>query len=850
MSAFAAWLRVAMVDLRGDLRRFGILLACLALGVATIAIVGSVGASLQAALDRDARLLLGGDLEAGLSYRKAEPAEREVFDSLGTVAEVIEVMGNGRRDQDNAFLSLKAIDANYPLIGSVAIADAVDPDAKPYDLLALRDGAYGMVPETLLFDRLGLGVGDRITVEGIDFEIRGVLSGSPDAITQTVQFGIPALISIEALDATGILQPGVLARYRYKMLLADTEFEEAKATILAAAPDAGWGINSPRDSTDDIARFFNIFSRFLTIVGLSALIVGGVGVSNAVAAYITERQRSIATLKALGATSTRILTHFLAQVIVLTFVGIVLGLVLGAAITAAAIPIVGSLLGINLPILIDPGSMAVASAFGLLVGFTFAFLPLKRAQTLRPALLFRAAGTAVESNLSWREIAGPGLWIPLLIAIGLIYALALFTTNRPELVFWYALGVLAAFIILRLAGALLQRLLRLVPSPPNSFVRNALKSIHRPGAPAPVVILSLGLGLALLLLIALIDNNLRHQLDREQVPPEAPNFVYMDLFEDEVDLLHEYAATEPRVAAFESTAMIRGAVTELNGESIGEVEAPSEEMAMAFDGDEFPLTASGPLPPRSTVVDGEWWPEDYDGDPLASVYVEMADALGIKVGDQLTFRIYGEEVRATVANLRDLDWRGGGVSFAFVLTPNIIDLFPVSYLGMLRTVPGSERDMQRELVENFPQLAFFPVSEALDVFSRILDSVTNAVAVIGGLAVVSGLLVLAGAMVAGRRQREADAVVMKVLGATRRDIVLTYLIEYGLLGALAAIIAAALSLFGAWAFVELVLELDYRVDPLVIVFVIVSTVALTIAVGVATTWSALSVKPAGFLREE
>lgn len=850
MSALRAWLRVAMVDLRGDLRRFGILLACLALGVATIAIVGSVGASLQAALDRDARLLLGGDIEAGLSYRKAEPNERALFDSFGTVSEVIEVMGNGRRDIDSAFLSLKAIDDKYPLVGSVSIEESVDPAAAPYDLLAFKDGAHGIVPETLLFDRLGLSIGDRITIEDVPFEIRGVLGGSPDAITQTMQFGIPALISIEALDATGILQPGVLARFRYKMLLEGIEFEEARDAIRAESPDAGWGINSPRDSTADIARFFNIFSRFLTIVGLSALIVGGVGVSNAVAAYVTERQRSIATLKALGATSTRILTHFLAQVIVLTLVGIVLGIVLGSAITAIAIPIVGALLGINLPLLIDPASTLIASAFGLLVGFTFAFLPLKRAQTLRPALLFRAAGSAVEGGLGWRDLLNPGLWVPLVIAIGAIYALALLTTNRPELVFWYAIGVVAAFIILRLAGALLQRLLRLVPPLPNTPLRNALKSIHRPGAPAPVVILSLGLGLALLLLIALIDNNLRHQLDREQVPPDAPNFVYIDLFEDEVETLHAYAATEPRVAAFESTAMIRGALGMLNGQPVGEVEAPSEEMAMAFEGGEFPLTASGPLPPRSTVVDGEWWPLDYEGEPLASVYTEMADAMGIKVGDVLTFRIYGEEVTATVANLRELDWRGGGVSFAFVLTPNIIDLFPVSYLGMLRTVPGEERDMQRALVENFPELAFFPVSDALDVFSRILDSVTNAVAVIGGLAVISGLLVLAGAMVAGRRQREADAVVMKVLGATRSDIVATYLIEYGLLGALAAIIAAGLSLFGAWAFVELVLELDYRVDPLVIIGVIVTTVALTIAVGVATTWSALSIKPAGYLREE
>lgn len=850
MKTLAAWLRVAMVDLRGDLRRFGILLACLALGVATISIVGSVGAALQAALDRDARLLLGGDLEAGLSYRAAEPAERELFASLGTMSEVIEVMGNGRVGEDNAFLALRAVDANYPLVGSVAVENAALPDAPLTELLAFRDDAWGMVAESLLFDRLGLTVGDRITVEEVTFELRGALAAVPDQITQSIQFGTPALIDLAALNATGILQPGVLARYRYKVLLEDGDFDDAAARIEAAFPDAGWGVNSPRDATADISRFFNIFSRFLTIVGLSALIVGGVGVSNAVAAYVNERQRSIATLKALGATSARILTHFLAQVVVLSLAGIALGLALGAAITVIALPIVGALLKISLPVVIDPASLLIASAFGILVGLAFAFLPLKRAETLRPALLFRAAGSGVEGGLGWRDLARPGLWAPLLVAIGAIYGLALLTTNRPILVFWYAVGIVGAFIVLRIAGFVLQWLLRFVPPLPNAALRNAFKSIYRPGAPAPIVILSLGLGLALLLLIALIDNNLRNQLDREAVPPDAPNFVYMDLFDDEVAELQAFAASEPRIETFESNAMIRGAMVSINGQPVGEIEAPSEEMAMAFEGGEFPLTASGPLPPRSSVAEGAWWPEDYEGDPQVSVFIEMAEALGLKIGDEILFRIFGEEVTAKVANFRDLDWRGGGVSFAFVLTPNIVDLFPVTYIGLLRTAPGTERDMQKVLIETFPQLAFFPVSEAIDVFSRILDSVTNAVAVIGGLAVASGLLVLAGAMAAGRRQREADAMVMKVLGSTRADIIRTYLVEYGLLGALAALVAAILSILGAWAFVELVLEIDFTVNPLVILLVVATAVALTIAVGTATTWSALSVKPASFLREE
>lgn len=849
MSAFAAWIRVALVDLRGDLRRFGILLACLALGVATIAIVGSVGAALQAALERDARLLLGGDLEAGLSYRLATPEERALLDSLGTVSEMVEVLGNGIAGDDSVFLSIRAIDANYPLVGAVTIAEAADPNAPLAELTAEHDGAWGIVADALLADRLNFAVGDRLSIGEATFEFRGIVSGVPDQMTQGAAIGIPAMISLDALKQTGILEPGVLARYRYKLVLDDPAgFDAASAAIRSTFPDAGWLVNSPQDATADLARFFNVFARFLTIVGLSALIVGGVGVSNAIAAYVTERQRSIATLKALGATGSRILTHFLTQVLVLTLAGIALGLILGGLITLVALPILGDLLSIDLPPVIDIPSLLTASGFGLLVGFAFAFLPLKRAEALRPAMLFRSAGSAAEGGLSWRDMLRPGLLVPLIVAAALTYLLALATTQRPELVLWYAIGIVGAFVILRLAGFLLQWLLKLVPVPRDAALRNALKSIYRPGAPAPTVILSLGLGLALLLLIALIDNNLRNQLDRESIP-EAPSFVFMDLFDDELMELEAFAAANAQVESFSSNAMLRGAIESINDVPTGDLPEVDPEYAFLFEG-EFPLTASGALPERSTVVEGEWWGENYDGPPLISVFDELKEPLGLKLGDKVALRLYGEEMVATIASFRDFVWRGGGINFAFVLSPGVLDTFPVSYLGMLKTVPGEERAVQQQIVAELPHLIFLPVAEALDIFARVLNNVTNAVAMVGGLAVVSGLLVLAGAMAAGRRQREADAVIMKVLGATRGDIVRAYLIEYGLLGALAAVIAAILGLVGTWAFVEFALEINFAVDPLVIIGVVLAAVALTIAVGVATTWSALSVKPAGFLREE
>lgn len=848
MSWLKGWLRVALRDLRGDLRRFTILLACLALGVGTITLVGSVGAALQSALLRDARTLLGGDLEASLTYRAATPEERTFFAGLGKLGEVVEMQGRADAEGGNSFLAIRAVDTNYPLVGTVTVDDSDQPLA---DLLAERDGRYGLVADALLFDRLGLKVGDPVTIGQAQFTLTGIIGTVPDQVTAGLQLGLPAFMSVDALNATGIIEPGVIGTWRYKLLLNPGEsFDATASAIRTLFPQAGWKIASPEEATEDLSRFFDIFSRFLTIVGLSSLLVGGVGVSNAIAAYVTERQRSIATMKALGATGPRVLMHFLTQVLILTAVGILLGLLLGTVLTAILLPILGGLLGLTLPPVIDIKTLLTAAGFGLLTGFAFGYLPLVRAEKLRPALLFRSAGSAVEGGLGWRDLIQPGLWLPLLVATALIYALAAVTTNRPLLVLWYALGVIAAFLVLRAAAWLLQAGLRRLPPLPDAALRNAVKSIHRPGAPAPVVILSLGLGLALLLLIALVDGSLRHQLDRESIP-NAPSFVFMDLFEDEAQSIQDFAdASDGKVADFTALPLVTGAIEAINGTPVAELHrTPPPEFGFVLEG-EIPLTTSELLPPESTITEGAWWPPNMISTPEVSVFQRLKEPLGLKLGDVLTFRIFGEPVDVKISSFRDYAWRSGSVNFGFVLSPNALADYPVTYLGLLKAAPGSERDLQQQLVAEFPDLLFLPIGEALDTFAAILGNVTTAVEVIGGLAVASGVLVLAGAMAAGRRQRESDAVVMKVLGATRGDIIRSYLIEYGVLGLLAAVLATILGLVGTWGFVEFVLEIDFWADPMIIAVVIAATVALAIIVGMATTWSALSTRPARFLREE
>ncbi len=375
-------------------------------------------------------------------------------------------------------------------------------------------------------------------------------------------------------------------------------------------------MRSPYEAAGSLARLYDLFIQFLLIVGLSSLLVGGVGISNAVSAYIGERQRSIATLRSLGATGPRILVHFFTQIGILSLVGIVIGLIIGAALTAIALPLLGRILSVNLPPTIEWGSLGTALAFGVLAAFAFSYLPLVRAEKLKPAMLFRTVGTSVQ-NLKTREYLELGVIVPLLVAGLGIFGLAWWTTHSFSLVFWYAIGVIGAFLILRAAGWLLQRGLRALPPMPGATWRNAFRGIYRPGSPAPVVIMSLGLGLAMLLVIVILSANLRNQLLGE-VTKDAPSFVATDLFDDEMVDLQEFLDSTGVITSYQHSPMIRAAVTKVNGVPSEDLKNVSEETTYMLTG-EILMTWAADLPSDSKITDGQWWPPDYSGPPLVSL---------------------------------------------------------------------------------------------------------------------------------------------------------------------------------------------------------------------------------------
>src|SRR5216684_3331965 len=769
-----AW-RLARRELRGGLRGFRIFLACLALGVAVIAGVGSLSAAVGAGLRADARAMLGGDVELHLVHRPATPQQRAYLAKDADVSEVAQMRAMARTEDGNerALVELKAVDGAYPLYGAVTLDPAQMLDAA----IAKRDGHWGAVVAPGLLTRLKLHLGDPVRVGDATFILRAVLTHEPDAATGGFEFGPRVMVATAALAETGLLAPGALVGYGYRLRLPpDTDTSAWIAAVKSAFPDAGWRIREFANAAPNLQRLIGRVTVFMTLVGLTALLVGGVGVGNAVRGYLGGKTATIATLKCLGAPGRLVFTTYLTQILALAAGGIAVGLVLGALTPALAMPLLSSF-PITARLSLYPAPLLLAAVFGLLTTLAFALWPLAAAREVPAASLFR---DLVDPAPRW-----PRLGYVLATAAA---ALAL-----------AGLGIVAAGIVLaaRRAGR---------PRAPR--LRLALANLYRPGAPTAGIVASLGLGLTVLVAIALIERNIDSTID-ERLPEQAPSFFFIDIQPDQV-------------AEFDK----------LNGVPVEKaVVAPEAQWTIQS---ERGLTYAATPPRGSRIVAGDWWPADYHGPPLVSMDAEIARGMALKLGDTITVNVLGRDVTATIANLREIDWTSLGINFVLVFSPGMLEAAPQTHIATARTPPGEEAALERAVTDRFPNVS------AIGTALRATAAITLA----------AGTLVLAGAVAAGQRRRVYEAVVLKVLGATRSDVTRAFLIEYGILGLTTAAIAATLGTFAAYLVLTRVMHQDWTFMPGALVSTALIATALTLGIGYAGTWKALGAKAAPFLRNE
>lgn len=828
--------RFAARELRGGLHGFRIFLACLALGVAAIAGVGSVRSAIQAGLEDQGAILLGGDAMAEFTYRFATDDERAWMDSTAeAVSEVTDFrsMATVTRDgdTDRGLTQVKSVDAAYPLMGEITLDPAI-PLAT-----ALADNGAVMAP--ILADRLGLKTGDSFRLGTQDFTLRATILSEPDDAGDGFGLGPRTIVRTQALAGSGLLAEGSLFETEYRMRLPEgADLDSVKRDALSRFENTGLSWRDARNGAPGIARFVDRLGSFLILVGLSGLAVGGIGVSAAVRAYLAEKTSVIATLRTLGATRAVIFQTYFLQIGALSLLGIAIGLVLGAGVPMAFAPLISSALPVPTQFTLYTTPLAEAALYGVLTALLFTLWPLARAEEVRAATLFRDALDSARLLPAGRYI------LATLVLIALLLGVAVAFSGNPALTLWTAGGIAGALLILAAAAWAIRGLARLTTPAARGrpVLRWALGAIGGPRESAGSVVLSLGLGLTVLAAIGQIDGNLRSAIQRD-LPQIAPSYFFVDIQKDQMPGYLDRLENDPAVSRIDSAPMLRGIITRINGQPA--TEAVGEHWVLRGDRG---VTYSETPDARTTVTGGQWWPKGYTGPPQVSFAAEEAQEMGLNLGDEITVNILGRDITASITSFREVDFSTAGIGFIMTMNPAALSGAPHTFISTVYADQQAEAQILRDLANAYPNITAIRVRDAIDRVSTLLDGIAQAVRWGAAATLLTGFLVLIGAAAAGERARTYEAAVLKTLGATRTRILRSFALRASLLGAAAGAVALVAGISGAWAVMTFVMETDFAVVWPSALAIVLGGILATLMAGLGFAWQPLATRPARVLR--
>ena len=835
-------LRLARREMRSGLSGFRVFIACLALGVGAIAAILSFSRAVNEGLRADAREILGGDVAVSVLFREATPEQLTFLGERGQLVRWIDSRAMARpvkTDGHATLVQLKAVESAYPLYGKVELQGGGTLD----EALAKRDGVWGAAVEEAALKRMNIGIGDRAKLGEATVEIRAIIAREPDrGLNAFASLGPRLMVAFPALAESGLAQPGSLLNWEYRLRLpAGQPDVEVVAAAHARFPNAGWKVSGLDDAGGAIRFWLGRLTQFISLIGLAALLVGGVGVGNAISSFLATRLRTIATMKCMGAPENLVFAIYFLQLAALALLGIAIGVTLGAALPFLAQAVIADVLPVRARVGLYVRPLAIAAMFGVMVSFLFALLPLLQARRIPAATLMRGA-VVHQNRIGWRDA------LPIAVAAVLLAGFTVYTADERRTAGWFVLGAIGAFIAFPLLARGLMALAARAGKPRLAGLRLALANLYRPGASTPIVMLSLGLGLTVLVATALVEGNLREQIT-QRIPKDAPAFFFIDIQSSQMAAFEQAIAAVPGAGKLDKVPSLRGRIVKIAGKPVTEMVVPPNAR-WAVDGDRG-VTYSTTAPEGSQLVAGEWWAPDYRGpQQLLSFDADLAQAFGIGVGDTITLSVLGRDIEARITSLRRIVWQSLAINFVFVLSPGQIDRAPHTFLATAKATPQAEEAIFKAITERFPNVTVIRVRDAIETASEVLGNIGFATRVIGLLSILAGVLVLAGAMLATQRRRVHEAVVMKVLGATRARIAGIFAWEFAALGLATAVAALGVGTLGAWLIVRRLMGLEWTFLPTVAIGVALGAMVLTLAFGLAGTLAALRQRPLGLLRNE
>ena len=833
---------IARRELRGGTKGFRVFLACLVLGVASVAAVGSVRTSIEQGLVREGAAILGGDAEIVFSYRFADPAERDWMQSISEkVSEVIDfrslaVVGGGP-DAKRALTQIKGVDSAYPIYGAITL----DPPIEVDDALRSREGVNGAILHPSLAEQLEISVGDSFKLGSAEFRVAATLVEEPDNTPGAFQLGPRTIVYTSSLDKSGLLGPGTLFSSRYRLQLVDSaNLDELRSVAEELFRDAGLRWRDRRNASPGVRRFVDRLGSFLILVGLAGLAVGGVGIASAVRTFIDGKTHNIATLKTLGADRQTVFLAYLFQVGAMILIGTSVGAGLGSLLPLALEPLIASQLPVPAAFGLHVEPLLEAALYGVLAGLLFSLWSLARTQNIRPGALFR---DAVETG--WRLPSPAFLGAVALLAAALVGSAAWFS-GVPRLALWAAAGIVGALVVLCLVATIVRRAARLLSKRRTLRGRTALRlafgSIGGPGSEAIPVVLSLGLGLSVLATVGQVAWNMNRMIARN-VPAVAPEYFVVDIQSSQIDEFRDRVNSNPGVSKVETAPMLRGVVTRING--VPAIEAAGSHWVLRGDRG---ITYSDPIPEGTELTRGEWWPSGYSGPPLVSFSDEEGSELGLVLGDKITVNVLGRDIEATITSFRSVDFSTGGLGFILVMNQGAVAGAPHTHIATVFSTELAGKEVFKDVTSAYPNVTAISVRERIEFFARVLTQLAAATTYGAGITLLTGFIVLIGAAAAGEQARVFEAAVLKTLGASRRRIMFSLLVRSAILGFSAGTVAIFAGGIAGWAVMTFVMESEYGFEPVSAVSIVFGGALVTLLAGMLFAVGPLNASPSRVLR--
>lgn len=839
--SFAIATKIARRELRGGLKDFRIFLACLILGIAAIAGVGSVRTAIEQGLRNEGATILGGDAELEFVYRYASEGERAwLATNAVTLSEIVKfrsmaVTGEGETSQ-RALTEVKGVDAAYPLYGSVSLS----PDMPVAKALEAVDGVPGAVIGKLLADRLGLTIGSTFRLGTHEFRLNAFLLKEPDAASD-FSFAPRTIVRAADLDGSGLLGPGSLFDSYYRFTVApQTDLRAIKAAAIARFSETGLHWRDKSNGAPSVTRFVERIASFLVLVGLAGLAVGGIGVSSAVRSYLETKTSVIATLKTLGAEARTIFWIYFLQIGALSILGITLGLLLGAAIPFLAAPLIASALPVPADFSLHWRPLTEAAAYGVLTALLFTLWPIARTENIRPAALFR---DAVSRSGLWPKPVYIGLT---LVNLAALLGVCLAYASVPMLALWTLGGILAALLVLVLAAVAIKGVSKRLAQSRFLRGRTALRlafgSVGGPDSEASSVILSLGLGLSVLAAIGQIDANLRGAIATE-LPEVAPSSFFVDIQPDQLTGFLARTRGDADVSRVDTVPMLRGTITKINGRAAREVAGNH----WVISGDRG-VTYADAMPDKTQITQGAWWPVGYDGPPQVSFADAEAKELGLKLGDKITVNILGRDIEAEITSFRVVDFSTAGIGFVLTMNAGALKGAPHTNIATVYADAQAEATLLRDLGNAYPNITAISVKDAISQVVSALGSLAAATSYAALATLVTGFVVLIGAAAAGERAREYEAAILKTIGATRARILLSFALRSAILGAAAGLVAIFAGAAAGWGVMRFVMDTSFHFEPVSAIAIVLGGALVTLTAGLFFALRPLAARPAGILR--